>query len=115
MLSSANKVPHQGAICLDTLGSGWSPVQTIKTALLSLRMLLEFPNPKDPQDAEVAKMMLENPEAFAKKAHEWAVLHAGAPSKDFDTTKYRQEAAVTKGDDSQRWFCLMFEQRGISD
>ncbi|KAF3356929.1 hypothetical protein VdG1_03487 [Verticillium dahliae VDG1] len=42
-----------GAICLDTLGTGWSPVQTIKTALLSLRMLLEFPNPKDPQDAEL--------------------------------------------------------------
>ncbi|KAF9871736.1 ubiquitin-conjugating enzyme [Colletotrichum karsti] len=80
-----------GAICLDTLGSGWSPVQTIKTALLSLRMLLEFPNPKDPQDAEVAKMMLENPEAFARRAHEWAIRHANAPSGEFDTSKYRKE------------------------
>ncbi|KAK2762947.1 ubiquitin conjugating enzyme [Colletotrichum kahawae] len=98
-----NVSSQTGAICLDTLGSGWSPVQTIKTALLSLRMLLEFPNPKDPQDAEVAKMMLENPEAFAKKAHDWAVLHAGAPPKDFDTTKYRQEVPTAKGDDSQRY------------
>ena len=29
-------------------------------ALLSLRMLLESPNPKDPQDAEVAKMMMDD-------------------------------------------------------
>ncbi|KAK1569934.1 ubiquitin-conjugating enzyme [Colletotrichum navitas] len=95
---------RQGAICLDTLGSGWSPVQTIKTALLSLRMLLEFPNPKDPQDAEVAKMMIENPEAFARKAHEWAVKHAGAPPRDFDTTKWKKEsAAEAKANDESRY------------
>ena len=71
----------QGAICLDTLGSGWSPVGTIKMALISLRMLLESPNPKDPQDAEVAKMMMEQPVAFANKAHDWAVKYAGAPRR----------------------------------
>ena len=54
-------------------------------------MLLEFPNPKDPQDAEVAKMMLENPEGFARRAHEWAIRHANAPSGEFDTSKYRKE------------------------
>lgn len=70
-------------------------------------MLLEFPNPKDPQDAEVAKMMLENPEGFAKKAHEWAVKHAGAPPKDFDTTKWKKEsAAEAKANDENRCvFC----------
>ncbi|KAK1621639.1 ubiquitin-conjugating enzyme [Colletotrichum phormii] len=98
-----NVSSQTGAICLDTLGSGWSPVQTIKTALLSLRMLLEFPNPKDPQDAEVAKMMLENPEGFAKKANEWAVKYAGAPSKEFDTTKYKQVASEAKEDDVNRY------------
>ncbi|KAK1674936.1 ubiquitin-conjugating enzyme [Colletotrichum godetiae] len=98
-----NVSSQTGAICLDTLGSGWSPVQTIKTALLSLRMLLEFPNPKDPQDAEVAKMMLENPEGFAKKAHEWAVKYAGAPSKEFDTTKYKQVASEAKENDVNRY------------
>ncbi|WDK23021.1 ubiquitin-conjugating enzyme [Colletotrichum graminicola] len=99
-----NVSSQTGAICLDTLGSGWSPVQTIKTALLSLRMLLEFPNPKDPQDAEVAKMMIENPEAFARKAHEWAVKHAGAPPRDFDTTKWKKEsAAEAKANDESRY------------
>jgi ubiquitin-conjugating enzyme len=82
----------QGAICLDTLGSGWSPVQTVKTALLSLRMLLEFPNPSDPQDAEVAKMMLERPEDFTQKAHEWAIYHAGAPrNPKLDLQRYKKE------------------------
>ncbi|KAI4862840.1 ubiquitin-conjugating enzyme/RWD-like protein [Hypoxylon rubiginosum] len=68
-----------GAICLDTLSSAWSPVLTIKSTLLSLQGLFESPEPKDPQDAEVAKMMINDREAFNKKAHEWAVLHAGAP------------------------------------
>jgi ubiquitin-conjugating enzyme (huntingtin interacting protein 2) len=78
----------QGAICVDTLGSGWSPVQTIKSALISLRMLLEFPNPRDPQDAEVAKMMLNDPAMFAAKANEWAVRFAGAPAREVDMNNY---------------------------
>jgi ubiquitin-conjugating enzyme (huntingtin interacting protein 2) len=68
-----------GAICLDTLSTAWSPVLTIKSTLLSLQSLFESPEPKDPQDAEVAKMLINDPEAFNNKAHEWAVLHAGAP------------------------------------
>lgn len=48
-------------------------------ALLSLRMLLESPNPSDPQDAEVASMMMEDREYFDCVAHDWAVKYAGAP------------------------------------
>ncbi|KAM5356524.1 hypothetical protein ACJ41O_003170 [Fusarium nematophilum] len=93
-----------GAICLDTLGSNWSPVQTIKTALLSLRLLLEFPNPKDPQDAEVATMMLQDPERFALMAHEWAVKYAGAPRRDIDLSKWRKEGtAAPPENDSSRY------------
>lgn len=69
----------QGAICLDTLGSAWSPVLTIKSALLSLQSLLSTPEPKDPQDAEVASMLMNNPQRFQQVAREWAVKHAGAP------------------------------------
>ncbi|KAK9780141.1 putative Ubiquitin-conjugating enzyme/RWD-like protein [Seiridium cardinale] len=68
-----------GAICLDTLSTAWSPVLTIKSTLLSLQSLFESPEPKDPQDAEVARMMMTNKPAFEAKAHEWAVRHAGAP------------------------------------
>lgn len=93
----------QGAICLDTLGTGWSPVGTIKTALISLRMLLESPNPRDPQDAEVAKMMLDNPALFAQKAHEWAVKHAGAPPRELSfNNMVAQAKAAEKKDDPKR-------------
>jgi len=68
-----------GAICLDTLGSAWSPVLTIKSALLSLQSLLSTPEPKDPQDAEVATMLMKHPEQFQRVAREWAIKHAGAP------------------------------------
>ncbi|KAI1312919.1 ubiquitin-conjugating enzyme/RWD-like protein [Xylaria venustula] len=91
-----------GAICLDTISSAWSPVLTIKSTLLSLQSLFESPEPKDPQDAEVAKMMLTDPEAFNKKAHEWAVLHAGAPRNDkFQQVKSRSAApSHVRTDDS---------------
>lgn len=71
-----------GAICLDTLSSAWSPVLTIKSALISLQSLLSTPEPKDPQDAEVAGMLLKNPAEFQHKAREWAVKFAGAPKKE---------------------------------
>jgi len=72
----------QGAICLDTLSTAWSPVLTIKSALISLQSLLSSPEPKDPQDAEVASMLIRNPREFEHKAREWAVKYAGAPSKE---------------------------------
>lgn len=71
-----------GAICLDTLGTGWSPIFTLKSALISLQSLLSSPEPKDPQDAEVARMLITSPKEFAKVAREWAVRYAGAPVKE---------------------------------
>ena len=55
---------------------------TIKSALLSLQSLLSTPEPKDPQDAEVASMLMRNPKEFDRVAAEWAVKYAGAPRKE---------------------------------
>jgi len=73
-------------------------------ALISLRMLLESPNPKDPQDAEVAKMLMEHPNEFAQKAHDWAVKYAGAPRQEVPKHNYKEEKepAVVK-DDATRY------------
>lgn len=60
-----------GAICLDILKDAWSPALTIKTALLSLQALLCSPEPDDPQDAQVAKMYLNNIKEFNKTATFW--------------------------------------------
>ncbi|KAJ5955211.1 hypothetical protein N7501_009490 [Penicillium viridicatum] len=75
-----NVSSQTGAICLDTLSSAWSPVLTIKSALLSLQSLLSTPEPKDPQDAEVANMLLKSPKEFERVARDWAVGYAGAPA-----------------------------------
>lgn len=65
-----------GAICLDILKDQWSPALTIKTALLSLRALLSSPEPSDPQDAEVAKMYLNDRKKFEKTAKFWTESYA---------------------------------------
>lgn len=74
-----NVSSQTGAICLDTLGAAWSPVLTLKSALISLQSLLSSPEPKDPQDAEVASMLISRPEEFAHVAREWAIRFAEAP------------------------------------
>ncbi|KAF7948944.1 hypothetical protein EAE96_008123 [Botrytis aclada] len=83
-----NVSSQTGAICLDTLSSAWSPVLTIKSALLSLQSLLSEPEPKDPQDAEVANMLINHPKEFREKARDWAIHYAGAPR----VTKWSQAA-----------------------
>lgn len=72
-------------------------------ALLSLRMLLESPNPKDPQDAEVAKMMMDDPEYFSVVAHDWAVKYAGAPRRQDPPGQYKRKAVEKKADDPSRY------------
>jgi len=74
-----------GAICLDTLAAAWSPVLTLKSVLISLQLLLSSPEPKDPQDAEVARMLITNPKEFHRKAQDWAIKYAGAPILISDT------------------------------
>ena len=88
----------QGAICLDTIGSAWSPVLTIKSALLSLQSLLSTPEPKDPQDAQVAKMLMTNPAEFERTAREWAIKHAGAPA----STKWSRSATQSSSKSSHQ-------------
>lgn len=102
-----NVSSQTGAICLDTLGSAWSPVLTIKSALLSLQALLSTPEPKDPQDAEVATMLMRHPEEFQHKARDWAVKYAGAPKtvswKGPDAaTSSEAEAHLSTEEEAQR-------------
>lgn len=73
-----NVSSQTGAICLDTLSTQWTPILTLKNALISLQSLLSSPEPKDPQDAEVASMLISRPEEFKHVAREWAQRYAGA-------------------------------------
>ena len=60
-----------GRICLDTLKTGWSPAFTIKTALLSIQVLLSVPNPDDPLDNDVAGHWKANESEAIAKARDW--------------------------------------------
>lgn len=73
-----------GAICLDILKNAWSPVITLKSALISLQALLQSPEPNDPQDAEVAQHYLRDKEGFNKTAKLWTKTYAseGGAIKD---------------------------------
>lgn len=65
-----------GAICLDILKDQWSPALTMKTALLSLQVLLCAAEPNDPQDAEVATMFKGDHERFKAVAAFWTESYA---------------------------------------
>jgi ubiquitin-conjugating enzyme (huntingtin interacting protein 2) len=67
-------------------------------------MLLEVPNPSDPQDAQVAAMMVEDPDAFNRKAHDWAVQYAGAPRRIIKVeSEEKKKAAQAKKEDPARY------------
>lgn len=73
-----------GAICLDILKDQWSPALTIKTALLSIQALLSAAEPTDPQDAEVAKMYMNDREQFNNTARFWTETYAKEREKNED-------------------------------
>lgn len=73
---------------------------TIKSALLSLQSLLSTPEPKDPQDAEVANMLLKTPKEFERVAREWAVIYAGAPMSDDHGKGHSVDEVKPGGEDS---------------
>mmetsp|Transcript_20503 Transcript_20503/g.48167 ORF Transcript_20503/g.48167 Transcript_20503/m.48167 type:complete len:201 (-) Transcript_20503:36-638(-) len=78
-----NVSSQTGAICLDILKDQWSPALTIKTAMLSLQALLCSPEPSDPQDAQVARMYLDNRPEFDRTARYWVQMYA-TPKKETD-------------------------------
>lgn len=82
-----------GAICLDILKNAWSPVITLKSALISLQALLQSPEPNDPQDAEVAQHYLRDKESFNKTAALWTKLYA-SPSGSLPTEREIDEVKL---------------------
>ncbi len=72
-----------GEICLDILKNQWSLTLTIKMALLSLQALMCSAKPRNPQNAEVAKMYMTNGgKKFDQTAKFWMETYVKATSKE---------------------------------
>jgi len=67
-----------GTICLDTLKENWSAAFSLRTVMLSIQALMSAPGLKNPQDAVVASMYINNYNLFQRTASYWAHKYAGA-------------------------------------
>ena len=56
---------------IDILKTEWSPMLTLRKALLSLQLLLQCPNPDDPQDHIVADQYLNSTHNWEATAKLW--------------------------------------------
>ncbi|EGF77716.1 hypothetical protein BATDEDRAFT_91378 [Batrachochytrium dendrobatidis JAM81] len=97
-----------GAICLDILKDAWTPVLTLKTALISLQSLLCEPQPDDPQDAQVAKHYLSDRAGFDNTARYWTKAYASA-----DTVSVVNEEAGLNQQTIQRLVEMGFERQTV--
>lgn len=64
-------INKMGQICLDILKDQWSPILTISKILLSISSLLSEPNPNDPLEADIAKLMLEDYSQFKSNVQKY--------------------------------------------
>uniref|UniRef100_A0A914BVF8 E2 ubiquitin-conjugating enzyme n=1 Tax=Acrobeloides nanus TaxID=290746 RepID=A0A914BVF8_9BILA len=68
-----------GVICLDILKEQWAASMTLRSVLLSVQQMLCNPEPKNPQDAVVAKQYMKDINLFNETAKFWTQVYANAP------------------------------------
>lgn len=108
-----------GAICLDILKDAWSPVLTLKSTLISLQSLLCSPEPRDPQDAEVAKHYMTSKSSFEDTARYWTMVYAGGPGdKSMGGRRSANDPVAMAGLDKahvDRFQAMGFDQAKVID
>jgi len=93
-------VGSDGCICVDILGSAWSPANSIKTLLISLQLLMECPEPDDPMESSIARIYKENREKFnqecIKHIKEKGVLNPHFSGNQIKEKKDTEKPSLTR-------------------
>ena len=53
-------IDEGGDICIDILDENWTPSLNLYSLVNSIRHLIKYPNPDDPNNDEAAEVYLEN-------------------------------------------------------
>ena len=69
-------IDSTGGICIDILKDQWSPIQNVRTILLSICSLLNDPNPNDPLVPHIATLYTESRKKFNEEAQTWTTIYA---------------------------------------
>ena len=65
-----------GSICLNVLNTAWTPIYTVAHIVDTfIPQLLTYANPDDPLNVEAANLLLENLDAYNKKALEFVTTN----------------------------------------
>ena len=62
---------RDGKICVDILQSEWSPVQNVRTILISIMSLLTDPNPNSPANRDAAMLYTKSKEEYNIKVRKF--------------------------------------------
>ncbi|KAJ1434134.1 ubiquitin-conjugating enzyme/RWD-like protein, partial [Ochromonadaceae sp. CCMP2298] len=92
-------IDSMGRICLDTLKAqpqgSWAPSVNINTLLLSIRLLLAYPNADDCLVPAIAEEYKCNIESFRANARRETVLHAGNVGTGTDSSYSHSSQSVS--------------------
>mmetsp|Transcript_12770 Transcript_12770/g.16777 ORF Transcript_12770/g.16777 Transcript_12770/m.16777 type:complete len:148 (-) Transcript_12770:347-790(-) len=65
-----------GEICADILNEGWGPTLNVQYVLGTMRQLLEEPSSDNPLEADIARVLSEDRDAFNETARKWTADYA---------------------------------------
>mmetsp|Transcript_31305 Transcript_31305/g.78558 ORF Transcript_31305/g.78558 Transcript_31305/m.78558 type:complete len:194 (+) Transcript_31305:80-661(+) len=63
-------IDFEGHVCLNILRQDWTPVLSLRAVLFGLLTLFLEPNPDDPLNKDVAKLMIDKPAVFERNVRD---------------------------------------------